>query len=127
MIFLPESNIAYTSDIVCDIVYDIVYDVVCEVVCDVVYDVAVVHISFPFCLQDTLCLVAPYPFRLEPLEEFDPLVDFDMTGGDDAWFARSQLFFSRLFEVNIWMWRYGRWFPRKMSVKDAEEKRRERV
>jgi hypothetical protein len=32
--------------------------------------------------------VAPYPFRLEPLEDFDPLVDFDMTGGDDVWFAR---------------------------------------
>jgi hypothetical protein len=34
---------------------------------------------------------------------------------------------SRLFEVNIWMWRYGRSFPRKISVKDAEEMRRERV
>ena len=31
---------------------------------------------------------------------------------------------SRLFEVNIWMWRYGRAFPRKVSVKDAEEMRR---
>jgi hypothetical protein len=43
-----------------------------------------------------LCLVAPYPFRLEPLdsEDFDPLVDFDMTGGDDVWFARPQLFFT---------------------------------
>ncbi len=28
---------------------------------------------------------------------------------------------SRLFEVNIWMWRYGRAFPRKISVKDAED------
>ena len=44
--------------------------------------------------QDTLCLVAPYPFRMEPLEDFDPLTDFDMTGGDDVWFARPQLFFS---------------------------------
>jgi hypothetical protein len=34
---------------------------------------------------------------------------------------------SRLFEVNIWMWRYGRAFPRKISVKDAEEMRRSRV
>ena len=184
--------------------------------------------------QDTLCLVAPYPFRLEPLEDFDPLSDFDMTGGDDVWFARPQLFFScslcptgqmedkashrevslvffstfepisltpdscmqrngipmlyeraasqlptlyvcpvenvlgrvplmpcylkgnlhntiqhalryevpdgaaadsrhdsgtgsRLFEVNIWMWRYGRAFPRKISVEDADEMRRKRV
>ena len=181
-----------------------------------------------------MCLVAPYPFRLEPLEEFDPLSDFDMTGGDDVWFARPQLFFSctlcptgqmedkashrevslvffstfepisltpdscmqrngipmlyeraasqlptlyvcpvenvlgrvplmpcylkgnlhntiphalryevpdgaaadsrpdsgtgsRLFEVNMWMWRYGRAFPRKISVEDAEEMRRKRV
>ncbi len=44
--------------------------------------------------QDTLCLVAQYPFRMEPLEDFDPLTDFDMMGGDDVWFARPQLFFS---------------------------------
>ncbi len=44
--------------------------------------------------QDTLCLVAPYPFRTEPLEDFDPLTDFDMACGDDVWFARPQLFFS---------------------------------
>ena len=185
-------------------------------------------------IQDTLCLVAPYPFRLEPLEDFDPLTDFDMTGGDDVWFARPQLFFScslcptgqmedkashievslvffstfepisltpdscmqrngipmlyeraasqlptlyvcpvenvlgrvplmpcylkgnlhntirhsllhavpagaaadsrpdswtgsRLFKVNIWMWHYGRAFPRKISVEDAEEMRFKRV
>ena len=30
---------------------------------------------------------------------------------------------SRLFEVNIWMWRYGRALPRKISVADAEEMR----
>jgi hypothetical protein len=34
---------------------------------------------------------------------------------------------SLLFEVNIWMWRYGRSFPRKVSVMDAVEMRRERV
>ena len=45
-------------------------------------------------MQDTSCLVTPYPFRLEPLEDFDPLTDFDMTGGDDVWFARPLLFFS---------------------------------
>ena len=173
-------------------------------------------------------------FRMEPLEDFDPLTDFDMTGGDDVWFARPQLFFScslcptgrtedkcshrevslvffstfepisltpdscmqrngipmlyerassqlptlyvcpvenvlgrvplipcfldgnkdntipycmrhkvpdgaaadsrqdsgtgsRLFEVNIWMWNYGRAFPRKISVAGAEEMRRKRV
>ena len=30
-------------------------------------------------------------------------------------------------EVNIWMWRYGRAFPRKISVKDAAEMWRQRV
>ncbi len=34
---------------------------------------------------------------------------------------------SRLFKVNIWMWRYGRAFPRKMSVEDAVEMRLKRV
>jgi hypothetical protein len=34
---------------------------------------------------------------------------------------------SRLFEVNIWMWCFGRAFPRKNSVEDAEEMRLERV
>ncbi len=34
---------------------------------------------------------------------------------------------SLIFEVNIWMWRYGRSFPRKVSVMDAVEMRRERI
>ena len=34
---------------------------------------------------------------------------------------------SRLFEVNVWMWNYGRAFPRKISVADAEAMRRKRV
>jgi hypothetical protein len=87
-LFCPTHNIVY--DIVCNIVYDVVYDIVC----DIIYDVNIVHVWVPFVFQDTLCLVAPYPFRLEPLEDFDPLVDFDMTGGDDVWFARPQLLFT---------------------------------
>ena len=72
--------------IVHDIVYDVVYDIVYEMWCYPLSDLN----TF---LQDTLCLVALYPFRLEPLQDFDPLTDFDMTGGDDVWFARPQLFF----------------------------------
>ena len=34
---------------------------------------------------------------------------------------------SRLFEINIWMWRYGRTFPRQVSVADAVAMRKERV
>ena len=28
--------------------------------------------------QDCVCVVAPYPFRIEPLEDFDPIGDFDV-------------------------------------------------
>ena len=34
---------------------------------------------------------------------------------------------SRLYEVNIWMWRYGRGSPRMVSIAEAERIRRERV
>jgi hypothetical protein len=181
-----------------------------------------------------VCLVAPYPFRVEPLEDFDHVADMDITGGGDVWYARPQLFFnctlcptgrmhddtahrdvslvffstfepicltpdsclqrkgvpmlyeraakevptlyvcpvenvlgrvplipcylngntantiphkyrsripreaaadsrpdsgtgSRLFEVNVWMWRYGRTFPREITVEKAVELRKKRV
>jgi hypothetical protein len=44
-------------------------------------------------VQDCGCLVAPYPFRLEPRDEIDHVGDFDITGGGDAWYTRPQLFF----------------------------------
>ncbi len=34
---------------------------------------------------------------------------------------------SRLYEVNIWMWRYGRGRPRMVSIAEAERIRRERI
>ena len=34
---------------------------------------------------------------------------------------------SRLYEVNIWMWRYGRDRPRMVSIADAERIRAERL
>ncbi len=34
---------------------------------------------------------------------------------------------SRLFDINIWMWRYGRTFPREVSVADVVAMRKERV
>ena len=141
-----------------------------------------------------MCLVAPYPFRVEPLEDFDHVADMDITGGGDVWYARPLLFFkctlcptgrvhdttthmvfslvffstfepirltldscmqkkgvpmlyeraakrlliqaisrpdsgtgSRLFEVNVWMWRYGRTFPREITVEQAVELRKKRV
>jgi len=38
-------------------------------------------------------LVAPYPFRNEPLDEFNVTSDFDITGAGDVWYATKQLFF----------------------------------
>ena len=34
---------------------------------------------------------------------------------------------SRLFEIIIWMWLYGRTFPREITVADAEAMRKQRV
>ena len=34
---------------------------------------------------------------------------------------------SRLYELNLWMWRYGRGQPRKVTVEQAEQRRRERT
>ncbi len=39
-----------------------------------------------------VCLVAPHPFRNEPLDEFNVTRDFDITGAGDVWYARPQLF-----------------------------------
>jgi hypothetical protein len=45
-------------------------------------------------VQDCVCVVAPYPFRIEPLEDFDPIGDLDVTGVGDVWYARPLLFFT---------------------------------
>ena len=34
---------------------------------------------------------------------------------------------SRLYEVNLWLWRYGRGQPRTMSIEEAEAARQDRV
>jgi hypothetical protein len=45
-------------------------------------------------LQNCVCVVALYPFRIEPLEDFDPIGDLDVTGEGDVWYARPLLFFT---------------------------------
>ena len=46
-----------------------------------------------FCMQDCVCLVAPYPFRIEPLDEFNVNRDFNISGAGEVWYARQQLLF----------------------------------
>ena len=43
-------------------------------------------------MQDCVCLVAPYPYRLQLLDDFDPIGDLDISGGGDLWYARPTLF-----------------------------------
>ena len=40
-----------------------------------------------------MCLVAPYPFRDEPLDEFNVTRDFYITSAGEVWYSRPQLFF----------------------------------
>jgi hypothetical protein len=71
--------VLYLHDIVPDIVYDIILD-----------DIKLTMLF----VQDCVCVVALYPFRIEPLEDFDPIGDLDVTEGDDVWYARPLLFFT---------------------------------
>ncbi len=45
-------------------------------------------------VQDCVGVLAPYLFRIEPLEDFDPIGGLDFSGGDDVWYARPLLFFT---------------------------------
>ena len=69
----------------------LVYNIVCNIGPDVVPDFSDCLLFF---VKDCVCLVAPYPFRVELLEEYDPVGDFDVTGGGDVWYARPLLFFT---------------------------------
>ncbi len=44
-----------------------------------------IYLTF-LCVQDCVCLVAPYPFRNEPLDEFNVTRDFDITGAGEVWY-----------------------------------------
>jgi hypothetical protein len=65
-----------------DIVYDIVYNIRLDIITLVMQLV-----------QDCVCVVSPYPFRIELLEDFKPMGDLGVTGGGDIWYARPLLFF----------------------------------
>ena len=53
--------------------------------------------------------------------------DHRRLGGASADTQRDRGNGSRLYEVNIWMWRYGRGRPRMVSIAEAERIRSERV
>ncbi len=71
------------SIIVLDIIYNIVYDIGLDIIKLMMLPV-----------QDCVCVVASYPFRIEPLEDYEPIGDLDVTGGGDVWYARPLLFFT---------------------------------
>jgi hypothetical protein len=70
--------VLYLHDILPDIVHDIVYDIILD-------DIKLMMLL----VQDCACVVvAPYPFRIEQLKDFDPIGDLDVNGGGDVWYAR---------------------------------------
>ena len=66
--------------------------------------------------QDCCLILPPYPFSLE-----DPS---DMSL-EDAWHARPGRRGSNVYEVNPWLWQFGRGRPRLggLSVSETEERR----
>ena len=46
-----------------------------------------------YCVVVVGVLVAPQPYNLSPVEDFDFNTDMDLTGGELLWYARPQLFF----------------------------------
>jgi hypothetical protein len=73
--------LAIEHDIIPDIVYYMIYNIILD-------DIKLLMLL----VQDCVCVAAPYPFRIEPLEDFDPIGDLDVTGGGDVWYARPLLF-----------------------------------
>ncbi len=66
-----------------------------DILPDIVYDFIIDDIKLMMLLvQDCVYVVAPYPFRIEPLEDLDPIGDLDVNGGGDVWYACPLLFFT---------------------------------
>jgi hypothetical protein len=75
----------------------ILHCIVPDIVLDIVYDIGLDVIKHMMLLvQDWVCVVAPYPFWIESLEDFDPIGDLDVPGGGDVWYhnAGPILFFT---------------------------------
>jgi hypothetical protein len=75
----------------------VLHYIVPDIVYDIVYDILLDDIKLMLLVQDCVCVVvAPYPFRIEPLEDFDPIGDSDVAGlaagGGDVWYASPLLF-----------------------------------
>ena len=80
-------------------IYDIVYNIVYDIILD---DIKLMLLL----VQDCVCVVAPYPFRIEPLEDFDPIGDLDVTGGGDLSLVCEASSFLYLYCMSNWS--YGR-------------------
>jgi hypothetical protein len=85
--FCPTYNIVYD-------IYMISYTILHKISYTISYIILDEMKLMLLLVQDCVCVVAPYPFRIEPLEEFDPIGDLDVTGGGDLWYARPLLFFT---------------------------------
>jgi hypothetical protein len=58
------------------------HDIVPDIVPDIVYDNTFEDIKLMMLLvQNCVCVVASYPFRIEQLKDFDPIGDLDVKGG----------------------------------------------
>ena len=73
-------------DIATNIVLDIVPDFSTNIVYNIVYDIVrkivpVITLFMTLLAHDCVCVVTSYLFRIEPLENIDPIGYFDVTGG----------------------------------------------
>jgi hypothetical protein len=58
----------------------ILHYIIPDIVYDIVYDIGIDIIKLMMLLvQDCVCVVAPSPFRIEKLEDFDLIGDLDVT------------------------------------------------
>jgi hypothetical protein len=89
------------------IIPNITYDIIPDIIPDIMPDIFDILFSAGLCVS---CRPIPFP---EPEAAADSRPDSGIG--------------SRLFEINIWMWRYGRISPRDVTVADAVGMRKQRV
>jgi hypothetical protein len=81
-------------------------------------------------MQDVVVVLAPFPYFIDG--DTHPTIPFKfkdsrLLGTASADTQKDRGNGSRIYEVNLWLWRYGRSQPRTMSIEEAEAVRRDRV